>query len=163
MTTPRRALAPRTLALIAGLAAAGWMAACEFSPTYVTVEATRADVTAESDSVAITDPTRVGDGPTFTPFTVAPSIINRDEAVAALEREYPPSLRDAGIGGQTNVWFFINDEGEVEDLRVQESSGNEQLDQAAIRAAAAFRFTAALNKEQPVPVWVAFPITFQTP
>ncbi|HSM59648.1 MAG TPA: hypothetical protein VK849_02575, partial [Longimicrobiales bacterium] len=37
--------------------------------------------------------------PTFTPFTVAPSILNRDEVVRAMEREYPPLLRDAGIGG----------------------------------------------------------------
>ncbi|HSM05015.1 MAG TPA: energy transducer TonB, partial [Longimicrobiales bacterium] len=74
---------------------------------------------------------------------------------------YPALLRDAGIGGTTNVWFFINAQGELEDMRIQKSSGHDALDEAALRVAAGIRFTPALNREEPVPVWVAFPITFQ--
>ena len=37
--------------------------------------------------------------PTFTPYTIEPEITNKREVAAALRREYPPLLRDAGVGG----------------------------------------------------------------
>ena len=99
--------------------------------------------------------------PTFTPYTVAPDLINRTDVQRALEREYPPLLRDAGIGGTARVWFFIDEEGRVQDRRLDGSSGHAQLDEAAMAVASIMRFTAALNRDKKVPVWVAFPITFQ--
>jgi hypothetical protein len=53
----------------------------------------------------------LADAPVFTPYTVRPSILNREEVTRALEREYPSLLRDAGIGGTVLVWFFIDEEG----------------------------------------------------
>jgi periplasmic protein TonB len=99
--------------------------------------------------------------PTFTPFTVAPTILNRAEVVRAMEREYPPLLRDAGIGGRAVVFFFIDEEGAVQDYRISESSGHQALDDAALAVADVYRFSAALNRDKKVPVWVQFPITFQ--
>lgn len=99
--------------------------------------------------------------PTFTPFTVAPTIQNRREVVQAMTREYPPLLRDAGIGGTVKVYFFIDENGIVQDTRVDESSGHQALDNAALAVAGVYRFTAALNRDKKVPVWVSFPITFQ--
>jgi periplasmic protein TonB len=104
----------------------------------------------------------IGDEPTFTPFTVAPEVRNRDEIGRVLQREYPSTLRDAGIGGTVVMHFFINEEGEVENTLVAESSGHTALDQAAERVAMAFEFTPALNRDQRVPVWIQIPITFQT-
>jgi len=103
----------------------------------------------------------VAAGPTFTPFTVAPSITNRDEVVRAMEKEYPPLLRDAGIGGTVKVYFFIDETGRVRDTRVDQSSGHQALDEAALKVASVYRFSPALNRDQKVPVWVSFPITFQ--
>jgi protein TonB len=103
----------------------------------------------------------VSAAPTFTPYTVAPDLINRDEIGRALMREYPPLLRDAGIGGTARVWFFIDENGRVQDTRIDQSSGHAQLDEAALKVADQMRFTAALNRDKTVPVWVAFPITFQ--
>ena len=100
--------------------------------------------------------------PSFTPFTTAPSIENRMEVVQAMAREYPPLLREAGVGGTVRVYFFINAEGEVERTRLDQSSGHEALDQAALRVAGVYRFEPALNGDEPVPVWVSFPISFQT-
>lgn len=100
--------------------------------------------------------------PVFTPYTVKPDYVNTDEVRAALEREYPPLLRDAGIGGTAILWFFIDEEGVVRNEVVQRSSGHEALDQAALRVAPVFRFTPALNRDQAVPVWVQLPITFTT-
>lgn len=99
--------------------------------------------------------------PTFTPFTVAPQIMNRQEVVRAMEREYPPLLRDAGIGGTVNVYFFIDEDGRVQDFRIDESSGHQALDEAALAVADVYQFSAALNRDKKVPVWVSFPITFQ--
>lgn len=100
--------------------------------------------------------------PTFTPFTVAPSIKNRDAVVSILNREYPPLLREAGIGGRVVVYFFVNERGIVEQVRISESSGHPALDDAALNVAGAFEFEPALNGDEVVPVWVLFPITFQT-
>lgn len=101
------------------------------------------------------------DGPTFTPFTVAPSTLNRQEVVDALNAEYPPLLRDAGVGGSVRVWFFIDELGRVGEVRLSRSSGHEALDQAALRVARVFRFAPGRNQDVAVPVWVQFPITFQ--
>ncbi len=99
--------------------------------------------------------------PTFTPYTVAPSILNRDEVVRAMVREYPALLRDAGIGGTVRVYFFIDETGQVRDTRVDQSSGHQALDDAALNVAGVYRFSPALNRDKQVPVWVSFPITFQ--
>jgi protein TonB len=105
--------------------------------------------------------TDISAAPTFTPYTVAPSILNRDEVVRAMVREYPALLRDAGIGGTVRVYFFIDEGGQVRDTRIDQSSGHEALDEAALAVADVYRFSAALNRDKKVPVWVSFPITFQ--
>lgn len=110
------------------------------------------------------EPTPAGElraRPTFTPFTVAPSILNRDEVVAAMVREYPPLLRDAGIGGTVRVYFFINEDGRVEQVRIDQSSGHPAIDDAAMNVAGAYEFSPALNGDEKTPVWVSFPITFR--
>ena len=91
-----------------------------------------------------------------------PDLVNEREVQRALEREYPPILKDAGIGGTTNVHFFIDTEGVVQRALVAQASGHEALDEAALRVARVFRFTPALNEDEVVPVWIAIPITFQT-
>jgi TonB family protein len=98
--------------------------------------------------------------PRFTPFTVAPEILNREEIVDAMRLEYPPVLRDAGIGGTVQVYFYIDDRGWVKTTRIAQSSGYEQLDEAAIQVANLYRFSPALNRDQKVAVWVSFPVTF---
>lgn len=115
-------------------------------------EATLADLEKKED---------VSAAPTFTPYTVSPDLRNRDEVGRALEREYPPLLRDAGLGGRVNVWLFINEEGIVQNTRVNESSGHPSLDEAALKVANVMRFSPALNRDKRVPVWVSIPITFQ--
>ncbi len=100
--------------------------------------------------------------PSFTPFTVRPALTNQREVERALEREYPPILRDAGIGGTVTVHFFIDEEGIVQRTIVAGTSGHASLDEAALRVANVFRFTPALNLDKIVPVWIQIPITFQT-
>jgi periplasmic protein TonB len=106
--------------------------------------------------------TDISAAPTFTPFTVRPDIRNRAELQRALEREYPPLLRDAGIGGTVQVWFFIDEEGRVQRTEINESSGHAALDAAALKVADIIEFTPALNRDKRVPVWISLPITFTT-
>ena len=105
--------------------------------------------------------TDISAAPTFTPFTVAPSILNRNDVIRAMEREYPPLLRDAGIGGTVLIYFFIDEEGRVQDTQINTSSGHQSLDDAALAVSEIYRFTPAMNRDKKVPVWVSFPITFQ--
>jgi len=128
------------------------------------LERARAEAEGEIDVPAPESPRSAVDinaGPSFTPFTVAPSITNRTEVVEAMQAAYPPLLRGAGIGGTVRVYFFINEEGVVEDVRIDRSSGHPALDDAAMRVAGVYDFTPAMNKDEQVPVWVSFPITFQ--
>ena len=99
--------------------------------------------------------------PVFTPMTVRPEIINLAEIQQALMTQYPAMLRNAGIGGTVELWFFISKEGKVLDRRVFGSSGYAQLDEAALKVADVFRFRPALNREKIVQVWIRFPIEFQ--
>jgi TonB family protein len=101
----------------------------------------------------------------FTPFTVAPAIKNRDEIIATMEAEYPPLLREAGIGGTAKVWLLLDAEGNTDRVMLVEgqTTGHEALDEAALRVARTFRFTSALNRGDAVPVWVALDITFSPP
>jgi TonB family protein len=101
-----------------------------------------------------------GDEPTFTPMTVRPRLTNAEDVRQALERHYPPLLRDAGIGGTAVVWFFIDTEGAIERLQIYHSSGHDALDQAALRVASAMEFTPAYLRDERVPVWIALPIRF---
>ena len=100
--------------------------------------------------------------PTFTPYTVRPDIKNRTVVARTLEKEYPPLLRDAGISGTAKVWFLIDAEGIVRKTQINESSGHEALDRAALNVANVIEFTSALNGDKKVPVWISLPMTFTT-
>lgn len=117
------------------------------------------DLPPPPEEVTTTD---ISAAPTFTPYTVQPDIKNRSEVARALEREYPPLLRDAGIGGTVQVWFFIDEQGAVQRTQVNQSSGHKALDDAAIQVANIIQFTPALNRDKRVPVWISLPITFTT-
>ena len=116
------------------------------------------DLPPPPEAVTTTD---LSAAPTFTPWTVQPGIRNRDEVERALEREYPALLRDAGIGGTVDVWFFIDEDGNLVNKQVDKSSGHTALDDAALNVADIIQFTPALNREKRVAVWISLPITFK--
>ena len=100
--------------------------------------------------------------PVFTPYTVKPELQNREAVGRALVRNYPPLLRDAGIGGTTLVWILIDEQGQTVRAQVKEGSGHEALDQAALKVADIMKFSPALNRDQKVKVWIQLPIVFKT-
>jgi TonB family protein len=100
-------------------------------------------------------------GPAFTPYTKAPVLQNPDEVTRAITANYPRTLRDAEIGGDVVLWFYIDEEGRVLETRVAEGSGYAAMDQAAVSVAEVFRFRPAYNRDLPAKVWVQIPIMFR--
>jgi TonB family protein len=98
--------------------------------------------------------------PVFTPYTVLPDVRNRTEVVATLQRDYPVLLKDAGIGGTVDLWFFVNEEGRVQRTQVDHSSGHRAVDDAAIKIADVIEFTPALARDQRKPLWISLPMVF---
>ena len=128
---------------------------------------TIAPTTFEENPIENLPPPPSGEGedlaaaPTFTPMTVRPQLQNQRDVQRALERHYPPLLRDSGIGGTVQVWFFIDENGRVQDTRINESSGYDAFDEAALEVASIMEFSPAYNRDQRVPVWVSFGVTFE--
>jgi TonB family protein len=91
---------------------------------------------------------------------VPPKLLNRDQVGAAIARNYPTMLRDAGIVGTTKVWFYIDQSGHSIQHVVKTSSGYAALDSAALRVAPIMRFTPAQMQDKVVPVWVAIDVVF---
>jgi TonB family protein len=102
----------------------------------------------------------LGQKPVFTPYTEIPSIENRREAIRIVEQNYPKLLKDAGIGGTSIIWVFIDADGVVRNAEIQKSSGNVHLDEAALKSAREFQFNPARNRGTAVAAWIALPIRF---
>jgi TonB family protein len=119
----------------------------------------QASVPADVDTTTL--PRRVSEVPSFTPMTVRPELRNAGEVQRGLVANYPPLLRDAGVGGMATVWFLIDETGAVRRTQLSRSSGRGELDEAALRVARTMRFTPAENRGTRVPVWVEIPIQFQ--
>jgi TonB family protein len=100
--------------------------------------------------------------PMFTPYTEKPELRNGEETARALQRNYPPLLRDAGIGGTATVWFLIDEEGVVVRSELAKTSGYEALDVAALTVAETMEFLPARNRGEPVLVWVQIPVSFSS-
>ncbi len=98
--------------------------------------------------------------PVFTPMTVQPKLLNPVAVEAAIDAVYPALLRDAGIGGRTKIWFFIDENGMATKWVVNTPSGYPAFDAAAMKVAPILRFTPAYNRDRKVPVWVAFDVVF---
>ena len=90
-----------------------------------------------------------------------PRITNAEEVRRALERAYPPLLRDAGITGTVGLLVHIDETGRVLEARVGTSSGYASLDAAALSRADAFHFRPAQNRDVPTAVWTSLPVTFE--
>ncbi len=103
-------------------------------------------------------------GPRFIPYDVPPRLTNSRQVQQVLEREYPPLLKESGIGGEVIVWLYISEEGEVIDRQVRVdppgTSGYDALDAAALEGADVMEFTPAQNRDKTTAVWVQIPITF---
>lgn len=106
----------------------------------------------------------LGDQPVFTPMEVRPEIKDLARARQIVERYYPETLRQAGIGGTVVIWAFIDEKGRIRNQKLYKGSGFSALDGAAIKAlleiSRKIGFTPALNRDKAVPVWIQQKIVF---
>lgn len=75
--------------------------------------------------------------------------------------EWPELVKRAGIEGSLQVQFLLNVDGTVMDVRILKSSGNQLLDEAAVKSVWKYKFTPAKQRDKPVRVWVSRKIEFK--
>ena len=74
---------------------------------------------------------------------------------------YPSIPKLAGIEGTTVVKMLVDIDGSVLEVVILKSSGNQMLDQEAVKAASQSTFTPAKQRDKFVRVWVARPVIFK--
>jgi periplasmic protein TonB len=74
--------------------------------------------------------------------------------------QYPEELWDEGIEGQTMLRVFVTEIGTVDTVHVEQSSGHEAFDSAAVHGAHRLQFEPARRGDEPVGIWVLLPVDF---
>jgi TonB family protein len=113
-----------------------------------------AGVTADGDSAALVP--RQVETPEDT------RILNVRAIQRALSQEYGPLVRASGPTpqGRAMVRMLISPSGDVIDALIEQSTGSQELDQAALRVARRYRWEPVVENGCTVPAWVEVPISF---
>lgn len=75
--------------------------------------------------------------------------------------EYPPLAREAGIEGTVLIKALVDKEGRVRDAVIFKASGSSAgFEEAALEVIYKVEFKPAISNNQPVAVWVVYPIRF---
>jgi TonB family protein len=75
--------------------------------------------------------------------------------------QYPEELWDAGEEGETTLRIFITATGAVDSAQVEESSGHEAFDSAAVEGAHRLRFEPPMRGDEPTAGWFLLPVQFE--
>jgi periplasmic protein TonB len=86
----------------------------------------------------------------------------RPEAVSQVAPAYPPGLRKAKIEGSVTLIFVLNEEGRVEDPRVEKSSRPE-FEKPSLDAIRKWRFSPGEKDGKPVRTYIRIPMRFRVP
>lgn len=73
---------------------------------------------------------------------------------------YPDSARRQGAEGTVVVKAYVTEQGRVDKVQVEQSTGHPDLDQAAVEAVGRWHFEPARQGRQPVAMWVSIPVKF---
>lgn len=74
---------------------------------------------------------------------------------------YPKEEKKAKIGGKVHLKFIVQETGEIKDIVVTKSSGNENIDKEAIRIVSVMpKWKPGSQEGKPVPVFFNLPINF---
>lgn len=101
--------------------------------------------------------------PTMNPGVLAEVKVEAGEGltVAAQVPAYPAGLAKVGIEGRVMLRVALDAEGRATAVRVEESSGNAELDASAQSTAMQWRFKPALKEGKPVASEVLVPVDFR--
>jgi protein TonB len=92
-------------------------------------------------------------------FDVA-ELEKRPEVISQVPPTYPPELRKARIDGLVTVAFVLNEEGRVEDARV-ESASRPEFEKPALEAIRKWRFRPGMREGRAVRTYIRIPLRFQ--
>jgi TonB family protein len=80
--------------------------------------------------------------------------------VSRVEPKYPQAAVDQRVEGTTSVAILVDTDGSPGEVRVLHTSGDPELDEAAVRAVRQWTFTAAIVHSQIVPAWGRLDVNF---
>lgn len=92
-----------------------------------------------------------------------PELIDGTVEKKAIERHYTAELRRRGVGGTVAFRLWVDTAGVVGNALVKRSSGDGDLDRAAMLAAMELRFRPATRDGRPIGTWHEFEMTFEPP
>lgn len=98
--------------------------------------------------------------PSYIRHHVAPRPDRKEFEQERLERFYPRDLERSGVEGMVDLWVYVDEDGQVTRSRVISSSGHARMDTAAVKVAQDRSYLPALNRDQPVGVWVTQRVCF---
>lgn len=76
--------------------------------------------------------------------------------------QYPEELWEAQVNGETMLRLFISEQGTVDSVRVERTSGYEAFDAAALAGSRSLRFEPARRGDRPVGAWFILPVKFDS-
>ena len=132
------------------------------NPDPVGTRVVASDFTTAPLPASTTREASISSTPSFTPYTVEPTLRNRSAVERALRDNYTRVLREGEVGGTVRLWVLIDSAGRVIRTELQQTSGNDILDRAASKVANVMQFTPAMNRDRRVSVWIQLPIHFKT-
>jgi TonB family protein len=92
----------------------------------------------------------------FIPYEQEPKLVKR------VEPKFPAMAQNAGVGGKVLVQFYVDKKGDVKKaLIVKATPPGLGFEEEAVKAVLQWKFTPALQRENPVGVWVAQQIRFE--
>jgi protein TonB len=142
----------------------------ETPPPYVPPPEVAIDLPVESNTTAITQVTTqrpVAPPPPPAPVEhkevkVQPRVDQR--RLPPTEDYYPPQSQRSGEEGVVTVAFYVNEEGKITDVKIQQSSGIQRLDEAAIKYVKAWpksAVSAGTVDGKPAAMWLAMNVRFK--
>ena len=93
---------------------------------------------------------------------VAPKIDTR--RIPSSEEYYPPAAKRAGEQGTATVAFYVAEDGKITEVKIQESSGSERLDEGALKYVKQWprsAVSAGTIDGKPTGMWHAIRVTFK--
>lgn len=118
-------------------------------------------------ALPVPGPVELSEAPEWTPHDVPPRLVNPEQVRGLIMARYRARATEAGgleaEEGRTVLWLYVDDAGRVRKMQLRRSSGSEELDGLARKAAGEMRFRPALFRGRTVPVWISQPIRFAGP
>ena len=91
----------------------------------------------------------------FVPYDELPVALNE------VKPEYPPLAKQAGIEGTVWIKALVDKKGNVRDVIIYKASGSSAgFEEVAKEAAYKIKYKPAISNNQPVAVWVVYPVRF---